>query len=227
MTSTYPIALLLALLTACGGGRGTVRFGAADGRARAPGLEFADGERPPAHLAVQLAETASVAVLWIVPGRGAALVYPTDSTLSAIPALAPGARTLVARYPDAVPGRREEAPVASAAGRGDRRRPGADPSRSSVIAPTGVAVVAPARESEGYLLLVATRAPVDPRALRRRLDGLTIPADDVEALVTVAKLARAPGSPWTGIARRVRRLTSRLGARAGGSRSARSPASPR
>ena len=52
---------------------------------------------------------------------------------------------------------------------------------------------------QGYLLLVSSPRPLTYGELHRHVEGLTIPAEDDEALNTVVKLVRATlpdGSKW-------------------------------
>jgi len=55
-------------------------------------------------------------------------------------------------------------------------------------------------EREGYLLVIATGDPLTYTSVARRIDGVTIPAEDEEALNTVAKLVvgtTARNRPWS------------------------------
>ena len=55
-------------------------------------------------------------------------------------------------------------------------------------------------EREGYLLMIVTDDPLNYTSVARRIDGVTIPAEDEEALNTVAKLVVGTtnrNKPWS------------------------------
>jgi hypothetical protein len=170
----------------------------------APRLSVADSVRPPRAMTVELAEPASVVVLAVFPGRGATIVWPQDSAAS--PQLGRGTHQLpidsvrLPASPDTVLFRRPSGVgVDTARARRDRdRQMRIDTAgiRRGMVGPEGA-----------HFLLFASRAPISYAAVRRRVEGVTIPIGTNEALNTVSKILAdaVPGdSRWAGYATEVR-----------------------
>lgn len=161
-------------------------------------LVISDSVSPPRQVTVEVAQPASAVLLYVVPGQGASLVYPADTLHSA--RLTEGAHVVTPEFPKLL-----SAGAARAAARDSARRSGAmrgdrDPRaarRSPATMPPQV-VVPP-----GFLMLIATRASLDPAVVARRLEGTSIPGEVREALNAVGKLVRATANvvaPWAGVA---------------------------
>jgi hypothetical protein len=167
-----------------------------------PQLALADSLRPPRELAITLSNPASAVVLFVVPGRGAVVVYPADSVVDN--RLAAGTHRVSARWPQSFLAGDTIGPELA-------RQP--DPrGRDSVLAGRtprreGAAPRAPQLISSGYLLLVTVAEPLPWAAVRERVEGMTIPIVDDEALNAMGKAVRSvasPSAPWAGYAIDVR-----------------------
>ena len=169
-----------------------------------------EGTRPES-LAVALGQPAYVAVVYVVPGRGSTLIYPTDSTTSNH---LTGTERIAVRFPHAPPLdsiRRRMAEMARQ-GRRDRgaSRQGGRSQRDSVTRRDTAARFIPdtslAIASGGYLLMVATPTPLPYASLRQHIEGISIPLDDDEALNTVVKMVRAAvpeGTAWAALSKEI------------------------
>jgi hypothetical protein len=156
-----------------------------------PKIAPTKGERIPQHVTVTLKQPANVALFYVVPGRPSQLVYPVDSTQSA--AMDAGShlietsftrRTLsdtsrIVRLPGSAgvvpPGARTPQN-----GRNGRVGAGRD---TSMFGGTGIA-------THGYLLLYASQQPLPYSILSTRVNGISVPIEDTDALNTVTKLVR-------------------------------------
>ena len=162
-------------------------------------------QKTPSEITVNLARPSYVAALFVVPGRGAVIVYPTDTTADTH--LDAGAHTIPVHFAErpfnrdsmlAMLGRRNQGP-----GRGGnpspvpRVRPDTIPRDTARIrsdsgpVSSGFRDASPGASPIGYLLLVASPAQISYASLRRRVNGITIPIDDDEALSTVMKLVKS------------------------------------
>jgi hypothetical protein len=160
-------------------------------------------QKTPSEMTVNLARPSYVAALFVVPGRGAVIVYPSDSASDTH--LDAGTHTIPVHFAErpfnrdsmlAMVGRRGQG-----MGRGNPppRVPRDTFARDTSRAPgdTGTSRVGTFRDASpgaspiGYLLLVASPAQISLPSLRRRINGITIPIDDDEALSTVMKLVKS------------------------------------
>ena len=168
-----------------------------------PQFTSVPGEKTPQHLNVSLGQPAYVTVLFVVPGRGAAIIYPTDSTTST--RLSAGSQQIALRFPSR-PTRDSLLAMsrrAASAGRGTGGRQGRLGQRDSTrfIADTSLGMA-----RAGYLLMVASPEPLSYGAVLRRTQGITIPFDDSEALNTVVKLVRGTlpeRAAWAALAKEI------------------------
>ena len=157
----------------------------------APQIDVPRGEHRPVQVTVQLDREADVALLYVVPGRGAMLIYPADTTSRGF--LTAGSHTLATKF--------AHAPADSVSPRGSRGRaapagapPGGRTGMPRDTLPTVGDVqrtLAETPSSRGFLLLYLSDEQLSPAAIVRRVEGLSIPMDDTEALNTVTKLIRS------------------------------------
>lgn len=146
-------------------------------------------EPTPSKATVSLSEPAYVALVFVVPGRGSVVVYPSDSgTYNHLDA---GQHDVSLRFPESVPSRDSLRAMMqrSQRGGGTRRPP---ETRDTTRGPfTGGMRDSPSASPLGYLLLVASPDNLAYSMLKRRVEGVTIPIEDDEALSTVMKLVKA------------------------------------
>ncbi|MDB4906797.1 MAG: hypothetical protein JWO05_1581 [Gemmatimonadetes bacterium] len=211
MTRPLLTGILLLALGACATNRPARPLGDLSGIS--PRIELIQGEMPPRHLTFTLAHSASVAVMYVVPGQGAMLIYPSDTLEKSAP-LEAGEHTVLANFA------RLQSPLRA----DSARKPAADSAKKKAgrardfgAGGPGVLGAGWSREEEGrlgptgYLLLVATDAPMDPRTIRQKLAGVTIPLPEDDALNSVGKLVRSStGSnvAWAGVAKPVKVSTA-------------------
>jgi hypothetical protein len=155
----------------------------------APAYTTPPKEATPTKATVTLAEPAYVALMFVVPGRGSVVVYPSDSgTYNHLDA---GQHDVSLRFPESVPSRDSlRAMIQRGQRGGGTRRPPTtrDTTRSAF---NGVRDASPSSSPLGYLLLVASPDNLVFSMLKRRVEGVTIPIEDDEALSTVMKLVKA------------------------------------
>jgi hypothetical protein len=185
----FPLIVLAA--TACASGPATRRLG--DYSALQPLFTTTPGEKSPTHITVNLSAPAYVAALYVVPGRGSTIVYPVDSVTSN--RVSAGQNTITLQFSER-PFNRDSMLAALRRPQDPNRRP----SRDTVVRDTTrrdsgrfgpVREPSPAASPIGYLLLVASPETLPFALLKRRVEGVTIPIDDDEALSTVMKLVKA------------------------------------
>jgi hypothetical protein len=186
------------LLGACASGGGGGQLG--DYAVHTPSLTTVQGEERPTHLNVSLSKPGYVAVLFVIPGRGASVIYPADSSTNNY--LTAGAQQITTAFSDRnklidttfLPRRIAGADSA-------RRRP--PTSRSSPQIPR----FDPSQlVRAGYLLMITTEDPLNIAQVNRRIEGVSIPMEDSEALNAVAKLVVGTtqrNKPWAGFFREV------------------------
>jgi hypothetical protein len=163
-------------------------------------------------MTVNLTRPAYVAALFVVPGRGAVIVYPTDTAANTH--LDAGAHTIPVHFAER-PFNRDSALAmlrrnSQGVGRGnpppraprdtfprDTARTRGD---STLRASSGFRDASPGASPIGYLLLVASPAQIPLTNLQRRVNGITIPIDDDEALSTVMKLVKSTLPDGTALA---------------------------
>ena len=200
------IALLIVpLVAACSSAPVTKQLG--DYTVLTPSFTTPQTERTPTHATVSLASPAYVAMLFVVPGRGSVIVYPNDTTTNN--RLESGQHEVALSFPSA-PMNRDSA-LAMLRRQGNRRpgntqppmQPRPDPTSpidtmrrdttGSMGTPRRSPVTEPSPSSSpvGYLVVVASPAAMPYATLKRRIEGVTIPIEDDEALSTVMKLVKA------------------------------------
>ena len=185
----FPIAL-----AACASGGETGRLG--DYAVHSPTLATIKGETRPTHLDVNLTSPGYVAVLFVIPGRGASLIYPGDSaTVNRLPA---GTQAITTTFSD------RSKLIDTTFFRGlpqrDSSRNRQRPTDEERQRRTNRSFDPSTIEREGYLLMIVTGDALNYATVARRIDGVTIPAEDEEALNTVAKLVvgtTARNRPWS------------------------------
>ena len=176
-------------------------------------------QKTPTQMTVNLTRPAYVAALFVVPGRGAVIVYPTDS--SADTHLDAGAHTIPVRFTESPMNRDSLMAAMRREGQG-RGRNNPPPVRRDTIrrdssyqvrADTssrlgGFREPSPGASPIGYLLLVSSSSQIPLDGLRHRINGITIPIEDDEALSTVMKLVKSTvpdGTTLAGYAKELER----------------------
>lgn len=201
--------LVLALASACASGPTIKRLG--DYASSQPLFTTASNPKTPREITVNLKSPAYLSVLYVVPGRGSVIVYPTDSSTDT--RIAAGQHTVPVYFAEA-PFNRDSMFAAArreAMGGGTRTpRVRRDTiSRDSTRSGLGpIREPGPGASPIGYLLLVASPAPIPYTALEHRVNGVTIPIEDDEALSTVMKLVKSAlpeGTPLAGYAQELER----------------------
>jgi hypothetical protein len=176
--------------------------------------------KTPSQMTVSLSQPAYVAALFVVPGRGAVIVYPTDTVMNNH--LDAGMHTIPVHFAQS-PQNRDSLLAAirrqggPGVGRGnpqprirpDTMRTDTTHFRGDSARFTGLrGEPGPGASPIGYLLLVTSSSQVPLSMLQRRVTGMTIPIDDDEALSTVMKLVKSAlpdGSTVAGYAKELER----------------------
>src|SRR6185503_3545729 len=154
-------------------------------QAIAPRIDAVPKEAIPLHVQVALARPENAAVFFVVPGRGATLLYPTDSAMS--PRLTAGAHILATTLAERAA--RDSTRVVHPNTQGSPLPMPATDRRIS--AATVMSADSTGRvTSDGYLLLYATDDSLDYTTLRNRVTGVTIPIESDAALQTVTMLIK-------------------------------------
>ena len=168
------------------------------------------GTRPDS-LAIALGQPAYVAVLYVVPGVGSTLIYPTDSSTSN--QLGAGMQRVAIRFPHPPPLDSLRRRMAERR-REDRRREsgresgrsGGESSAQRDTMPRFIPDTSLAAASGGYLLMIASPTPLSYASIRQHVEGISIPLDDDEALNTVVKMVRftlPEGTAWAAISKEI------------------------
>ena len=212
------LALVVAA-TACSSGPEIRKLG--DYTTTQPLFTTPQNQKTPSEITVNLARPSYVTALFVVPGRGAVIVFPTDTSMNThvdagqhtIPvqfreraynrdsALAANRRMAQGRYPNPNP---SPVPVFRDTVRHDTTR--ADSAGYQRLG--GIREASPGASPIGYLLLVASPTQIPLATLQHRVNGITIPIDDDEALSTVMKLVKSAlpdGTVLAGYARELDR----------------------
>lgn len=173
-------------------------------------------QKTPSQITVNLTQPAYVAALFVVPGRGAVIVYPTDTAMNTH--VDAGSHTIPVHFAE-TPFNRDSmlAAIRRNTQGGTRRNP--QPSirpdtmrrdtthfRDSTRVGGLRGEPGPGASPIGYLLLVASPTEIPFSTLQRRVNGITIPIDDDEALSTVMKLVKAALPDGTNLAGYAREL---------------------
>jgi hypothetical protein len=175
-------------------------------------------QKTPSEITVNLTQPAYVAALFVVPGRGAVVVYPTDTAMNTH--VDAGSHTIPVHFAE-TPFNRDSMLAAIRRGQGGTRRNPQPTMRPDTIRRDSTRLrgdtsrlaglrgePGPGASPIGYLLLIASQAEIPLSTLQRRVNGITIPIDDDEALSTVMKLVKAAlpdGANLAGYARELDR----------------------
>jgi hypothetical protein len=203
--------LALTTLVGCASAPVTRRLG--DYGSAAPSFVVPPGTKSAERATVTLAKAAYVALLYVVPGRGSVVVYPNDTT--AYNYVDAGAHDVRVYFPTK-PMNRDSLHAAARrqAARGTNYNRPPRPTRADSLeseASRGkgpIAEPSPASSPVGYLLLVTSPSTLSLSRIKHRVEGLTIPFEDAEALQTVMKLVKATlpdGASLAGYAQEVER----------------------
>jgi hypothetical protein len=178
-------------------------------------------QKTPSEITVNLTQPAYVAALFVVPGRGAVVVYPTDTAANTH--VDAGSHTIPVHFAE-TPFNRDSMLAAIRRGTqgSTRRNPQPQPqpsvrpdtlfrdttrSRGDTTRLRGLrGEPGPGASPIGYLLLVASPNQIPLGMLERRVNGITIPIDDDEALSTVMKLVKSALPDGTNLAGYAREL---------------------
>lgn len=189
------IPVLVASLAGCASGGSVRQLGSYS--ALSPSFTLPTDELPLQHASITLGAPAYVSLVYIVPGSGALVVYPTDSaTYNHLDA---GTHVVSANFPN--PPNRDS--ILAEMRRGSTRRP-SRAQRDSIPTSMRALPTTPEFSPYGHLLLFATAEPLRYGELKSRVEGLTIPLGDTEAVNTVIKLIRAglpESAAWSGYAK--------------------------
>jgi len=208
----------LAAIAACASGPEIRKLG--DYGSVNPLFTTPPNQKTPREITVNLTQPAYVAALFVVPGRGAVIVYPTDTTMDTH--VDAGSHTIPVHFAQ-TPFNRDSMLAAIRRGQGGTRRnppPQPQPTvRSDTLFrdTTGTrgdsarlgglrGEPGPGASPIGYLLLVASPNAIPLATLQRRVNGITIPIDDDEALSTVMKLVKSALPDGTNLAGYAREL---------------------
>jgi hypothetical protein len=147
----------------------------------APKVAGKSGERVPQHVTIDIARPANVAVFLVVPGRASQLLFPADSTQSGFLQAGPHeVQTSIGRLALTDSARLVRRPNQPSMNPNDprqqRNRAGAFPDNSIL--------------NRGYLLIYASPDSLPYSVLSTRVNGVSIPIEDSDALNTVTKLIR-------------------------------------
>lgn len=192
MRQIRSLLLVLAALTACSSGPQIRRLG--EYSSLQPLFTVASTPKTPREITVNLKSPEYVSVLYVVPGRGAVIVYPTDSSTDthvdagqhAVPVHF--AETPFNRDSMFAAARREAMGGGTRMPRTRRDTIGRDSTRGGLGA---LREPSPGASPIGYLLLVTSPTKIPYTTLYQHVNGITIPIEDDEALSTVMKLVKA------------------------------------
>ncbi|HKW48122.1 MAG TPA: hypothetical protein VJN70_11775 [Gemmatimonadaceae bacterium] len=219
MLQLRPILLALVVTAAaCTGGPEIRKLG--DYPTTQPLFTTPQNQKTPSQITVNLARPSYVTALFVVPGRGAVIIFPTDTSMDThidagqhtIPvqfreraynrdsAMAANRRMAQGRYP--TPNPSPNPPVFRDTVRHDSTR--ADSAGYSRLG--AIREPSPGASPIGYLLLVASPTQIPLATLQHRVNGITIPIDDDEALSTVMKLVKSALPDGTNLAGYAREL---------------------
>jgi hypothetical protein len=209
MRQLSSLFLLVASVSACASGPTIKRLG--DYSSSQPLFTAASTPKTPREITVNLKSPSYVSVLYVVPGRGAVIVYPTDSATNT--RVASGQHTVPVYFTETPFNRDSMFIAARREGMGGGTRV-PRVRRDTLPRDSARAGLGPLREPGpgaspiGYLLLVAAPSPIPYTMLERRVNGITIPIEDDEALSTVMKLVKSAlpeGTPVAGYAQELER----------------------
>ena len=213
--------ILLALVvttSACASGPEIRKLG--DYTTSQPLFTTPQNQKTPSEITVNLARPSYVAALFVVPGRGAVIVFPTDTSMNTH--VDAGQHTIPVQFRERAYNR--DSMFAAIRRQQQGRNPNPSPSpippvfRDTVRRDTthadsanssrlgGIREPSPGASPIGYLLLVTSPAQIPLATLQHRVNGITIPIDDDEALSTVMKLVKSAVPDGTRLAGYAREL---------------------
>lgn len=170
-------ALAIAASTACAAAKPHTYGAYAD---LTPKVSAKSGERTPAHVTIDLARPANVAVFLVIPGRASQLLFPADSTQSGyVQAGAHEVETSVAKLAVTDSARLIRRPNERINPNDPRQQRG----RNAGLGDNSIL-------NRGYLLIYASQDSLPYSILSTRVNGISIPIEDNDALNTVTKLIR-------------------------------------
>jgi hypothetical protein len=165
----------------------------------APKVDPTQGERTPQHLTVQLTRPANVAIFLVRPGDRSLLLFPSDSNQSGfIDAGSHLVETSYARQALSDTSRLIRRPGSTTPTSPRSPQGGRNPRGGFGRDSMGFAAAA-----RGYLLIYASQEPLPYNILATRVNGISVPIDDDDALNTVTKLIREvthTSGPWAAYA---------------------------
>jgi len=211
------ILLTLVVTTAaCASGPEVHKLG--DYTATQPLFTTPQNQKTPSEITVNLARPSYVTALFVVPGRGAVIVFPTDTSMNTH--VDAGQHTIPVQFRERAYNR--DSMYAAIRRQTQGRNPNPSPVppvfRDTVHRDTtrvdsassgrlgGIREPSPGASPIGYLLLVSSPTEIPLATLRRRVNGITIPIDDDEALSTVMKLVKSAVPDGTNLAGYAREL---------------------
>jgi hypothetical protein len=211
------ILLTLVVTTAaCASGPEVHKLG--DYTATQPLFTTPQNQKTPSEITVNLARPSYVTALFVVPGRGAVIVFPTDTSMNTH--IDAGQHTIPVQFRERAYNR--DSMFAAVRRQTQGRNPNPSPVppvfRDTVRHDTtrvdsasssrlgGIREPSPGASPIGYLLLVSSPTEIPLATLRRRVNGITIPIDDNEALSTVMKLVKSAVPDGTNLAGYAREL---------------------
>ena len=174
-------------------------------------------QKTPSEITVNLTQPSYVAALFVVPGRGAVIVYPADTATNTH--VDAGSHTIPVHFTE-MPFNRDSMLAAIRRGsQGTTRRNPQPMMRPDTVRRDSTRIrgdtsrlgglrgePGPGASPIGYLLLVASPTEIPLATLQHRINGITIPIDDDEALSTVMKLVKAALPDGTNLAGYAREL---------------------
>jgi len=186
------LILMVAVTAACASGPEIRKLGNYD--SVSPTFTTPQNEKTPTQMTVNLTQPSYVTALFVVPGRGSVIVYPTDSAMDTH--LAAGSHTIPVHFAEAAFSRDSQLAALRRGMQGGRRGPPPNvrPDTARARGDTtrfGLGNASPGASPIGYLLLVASPSEISYPTLGRRINRITIPIDDDEALSTVMKLVKS------------------------------------
>ena len=206
----------VAAITACASGPEIRKLG--DYGSVNPLFTTPANQKTPSEITVNLTQPAYVAALFVVPGRGAVIVYPADTMMNTH--VDAGAHIIPVHFAE-MPFNRDSMLAAIRRGsQGGTRRNPQPMMRPDTVRRDSARVrgdtsrafgtlrgePGPGASPIGYLLLVASPTEIPLAMLQHRINGITIPIDDDEALSTVMKLVKAALPDGTNLAGYAREL---------------------
>lgn len=162
------LILTAAVTTACASGPEIKKLGSYG--AVSPTFTTPQNEKTPTQMTVNLAQPSYVTALFVVPGRGSVIVYPTDSAMDTH--LAAGSHTIPVHFAQAAFSRDSQLAALRRGMQGGRRGPQPSVRQDTARAAGdtsrfGLGNSSPGASPIGYLLLVASPTQISYSTLQR------------------------------------------------------------